>query len=197
MMRRLVAIHASPRMRGVAPAFVCSVGSRVVVIDASRFGMRCSFMRFPVMRPSDYPHGQGVAVAPSLMTCGHRQEKQRHLPLALPISFQDEWGRLLARLTSPVFAQVANDGQRCVVGQVKREGAGLVLLGCRFRVHMLGCGRAASWTEPDHGRAAARVMVAALGFEPRETSVSAQAPTPIPLAWSPFGLSGTRQKWLR
>lgn len=53
-MRRLVAIHELPCMRGVAPAFVCSVGSRVVVMDASRFGMRCSFMRFPVIRPSDY-----------------------------------------------------------------------------------------------------------------------------------------------
>ncbi len=44
MMRRLVAIHELPCMRGVAPAFVCSVGSRVVAMDASLFGMRCSFM---------------------------------------------------------------------------------------------------------------------------------------------------------
>jgi len=63
---------------------------------------------------------------------------------------------LPARLTSPVFAQVANDGQRGFVVQIKREGFGLVLLWCGFRVHVLGCGRAASWTEPDHGRAAAR-----------------------------------------
>ncbi len=62
------------------------------------------------------------------MTCAHTQEVQRHLPLALPISFQDEWGRLLARLTRPVFAQFADDGQRRVVVQVKREWFGLVLL---------------------------------------------------------------------
>lgn len=98
----------------------------------------------------------GCRSLPSLMTCGHRQEKQRHFPLTLPISFQDEWGRLLARLTCPVFAQVADDGQRRFVAQIKREWFGLVLLGCGFRVHVLGCGRAASWTEPDHGRAAAR-----------------------------------------
>ena len=42
---------------------------------------------------------------------------------------------LLARLTCPVFAQVADDGQRRVVAQVKREWIGLVLLGCGFRVH--------------------------------------------------------------
>ena len=167
MMRRRVFIHELPAMRGVAPAFVCSEGRRVVVMDASRLGMRCSFMRFPVMRPSDYPPGQGVAVAPSLMTWGRRQEKQRHFPLTLTVSFQDEWGRLLARLTSPVFAQFADDSQRRFVVQIKRERFGLVLLGCGFRVHVMGCGRAASWTEPDHGRAAARVMVAALGFEPR------------------------------
>ena len=77
-----------------------------------------------------------VPSLPSLMTCAHTQEVQRHLPLALPISFQDEWGRLLARLTCPVFAQVADDGQRCVVVQVKREWVGLVLLGCGFRVHV-------------------------------------------------------------
>ena len=58
------------------------------------------------------------------MTCGHRQEKQRHFPLTLTVSFCDEWGRLLARLTCPVFAQVANHGQRCVVVQVKREWIG-------------------------------------------------------------------------
>ena len=156
MMRRRVFIHELPAMRGVAPAFVCSVGSRVVVMDASRFGMRCSFMRFPVMRPSDYPHGQGVAVAPSLMTWGHRQEKQRHFPLTLTVSFCDEWGRLLARLTCPVFAQFADDGQRRVVVQVKREWIGLVLLGCGFRVHALRCGRAANRTKPDIGRVVAR-----------------------------------------
>ena len=67
-------IHVLPAMRLVLPAFVCSVGSRVVAMDASRFGMRCSFMRFPVMRPSDYPHGQGVAVATLLITAGQPQE---------------------------------------------------------------------------------------------------------------------------
>ena len=87
------------------------------------------------MHPSDYPHGQGVAVAPLLMTCGHRQEKQRHFPLTLTVSFCDEWGRLLTSLTRPVFVQFADNGQRRFVVQVKREWFGLVLLGCGFRVH--------------------------------------------------------------
>ena len=43
---------------------------------------------------------------------------------------------LLASLTRPVFAQFADDGQRRVVVQVKREGFGLVLLGCGVRVHV-------------------------------------------------------------
>ena len=140
MMLRRVFIHELPCMRGVAPALVCSVGNRVVAMDASRFGMRCSFIGSPIKPPSGYAFALVDAVAPSLMTCGHRQEKQRHLPLALPISFQDEWGRLLARLTRPVFAQSADDGHRCVVVQVKREGFGLVLLGCGFRVHSWGAG---------------------------------------------------------
>ena len=55
---------------------------------------------------------------------------------------------LLASLTRPVFAQFADDGQRCVVAQVKREWFGLVLLGCGFRVHVLGCWRATSRTKP-------------------------------------------------
>ena len=41
----------------------------------------------------------------------------------------------MTRLACPVFAQFANDGQRCFVVQVKREWFGLVLLGCRFRVY--------------------------------------------------------------
>lgn len=42
---------------------------------------------------------------------------------------------------------------------------------------VLGCGRAAGLdTSPVRYVAAAREQVAALGFEPRETSVSAQAP---------------------
>ena len=45
-------------------------------------------------------------------------------------------GALLASLTSPVFAQFADNGQRCVVVQVKREWIGLVLLGCCFWVHV-------------------------------------------------------------
>ena len=42
---------------------------------------------------------------------------------------------LLARLTCPVFAQFADDGQRGFVVQIKREGLGLVLLGWCTRVH--------------------------------------------------------------
>ena len=77
------------------------------------------------MRPSDYPHGQGVAVATLLITAGQPQETR---------SASGEV--LLARLTRPVFAQFADDGQRRFVVQIKREGFGLVLLGCGFRVHV-------------------------------------------------------------
>ncbi len=44
MILRRVFIHELPCMRFVLPAFVCSVGSRVVAMDASLFGNRCSFI---------------------------------------------------------------------------------------------------------------------------------------------------------
>ena len=44
MMRRLVAIHVLPAMRLVLPAFVCSVGNRVVAMAVSLLGSRCSFI---------------------------------------------------------------------------------------------------------------------------------------------------------
>ena len=57
-MRRLVAIHELPCMRFVLPAFVCSVGNRVVAMDASLFGSRCNFMAFLVFcLPSGYRAG--------------------------------------------------------------------------------------------------------------------------------------------
>ena len=43
-MRRLVAIHVLPAMRLVLPAFVCSVGNRVVAMAVSLLGSRCSFI---------------------------------------------------------------------------------------------------------------------------------------------------------
>ena len=63
---------------------------------------------------------------------------------------------LLASLTRPVFAQFADDGQRRVVVQVKREWFGRVLLGCLFWVHVMGCGRATSRTKPGAVCVAAR-----------------------------------------
>ena len=75
MMRRLVAIHVLPAMRLVLPAFVCSVGNRVVVMDASRFGMRCSFIgAFMFCPPSGYPCALAAAVATLLITAGQPQE---------------------------------------------------------------------------------------------------------------------------
>ena len=44
MILRRVFIHELPCMRLVLPALVCSVGNRVVAMDASLFGNRCSFM---------------------------------------------------------------------------------------------------------------------------------------------------------
>ena len=74
-MRRLVAIHVLPAMRLVLPAFVCSVGSRVVAMDASLFGNRCSFMAFLMFcLPSGYPCGLAAAVATLLITAGQPQE---------------------------------------------------------------------------------------------------------------------------
>ncbi len=60
-MRRLVAIHELPCMRLVLPAFVCSVGSLVVAMDASLFGSRCSFMGSPINPPSGYAFALAVA----------------------------------------------------------------------------------------------------------------------------------------
>lgn len=60
-MCRLVAIHELPAMRLVLPAFVCSVGSRVVAMDASLFGNRCSFMTSPINPPSGYAFALVVA----------------------------------------------------------------------------------------------------------------------------------------
>lgn len=116
----------------------------------------CLIMCIPNKPPFGLPTWAGRAVRTSTDNgCASAGDK-RHLPLALPFRVRDEWGRLLASLTRPVFVQFADDRQRCVVVQIKREPFWLVLLGCGFRVHVLGCGRAASWTEPDHGRAAAR-----------------------------------------
>ena len=94
-MRRLVAIHVLPAMRLVLPAFVCSVGNRVVAMEASRFGMRCSFIgALMFCPPSDYACALAAAVATLLMTCAHTQELQRTLPGARRISFADEPGMI-------------------------------------------------------------------------------------------------------
>lgn len=61
MILRRVFIHELPCMRLVLPALVCSVGSRVVAIDASLFGNRCSFMGSPIKPPSGYAFGQNTA----------------------------------------------------------------------------------------------------------------------------------------
>ena len=62
MMRRLVAIHELPAMRLVLPAFVCSVGNRVVAMAVSLLGSRCSFMGSPIKPPSGYAFALVVAV---------------------------------------------------------------------------------------------------------------------------------------
>ena len=110
-MRRLVAIHVLPAMRLVLPAFVCSVGNRVVAMAASLLGSRCSFIascplvarlscRMPYINPAigrRFRAG-GCRSLPSLMTCAHTQELQRTLPGARRISFADEPGvKLWAR----------------------------------------------------------------------------------------------------
>ena len=93
-MRRLVAIHVLPAMRLVLPAFVCSVGNRVVAMAVSLLGSRCSFIASPINSHSDNPHGQGLPFASRLVTCAHRQELQRTLPGALAASFYDEAGMI-------------------------------------------------------------------------------------------------------
>ena len=86
MMRRLVAIHELPCMRLVLPAFVCSVGNRVVAMDASRLGSRCSFMGSPINPPSGYPRGLVVAVRASTGDGWAAAGVQRLV--ALPSSFR-------------------------------------------------------------------------------------------------------------
>ena len=68
-------------------------------MDASRFGMRCSFIgAFMFCLPSDYACALAAAVATLLMTAGQPQELQRTLPGARRISFADEPGvKLWAR----------------------------------------------------------------------------------------------------
>ncbi len=80
MILRLVAIHELPAMRLVLPAFVCSVGSRVVAMDANLFGSRCSFMLSPINPPSGYAFALVVPFAPLRITDVHPQEKQRTCP---------------------------------------------------------------------------------------------------------------------
>ena len=80
-------------MRGVAPAFVCSVGNRVVAMAVSLLGSRCSFIcAFMFCLPSGYACALAAAVATLLMTAGQPQELQRTLPGARRISFADESG---------------------------------------------------------------------------------------------------------
>ena len=69
------------------------MGNRVVAMDASLVGMRCSFIgAFMFCPPSGYPCGLAAAVATLLMTAGQPQELQRTLPGARRISFADESG---------------------------------------------------------------------------------------------------------
>ena len=64
-------------------------------MDASRFGMRCSFIgAFMFCLPSDYACALAAAVATLLMTAGQPQELQRTLPGARRISFADEPGMI-------------------------------------------------------------------------------------------------------
>lgn len=73
-------------MRLVLPAFVCSVGSRVVAMDASLFGNRCSFMTSPINPPSGYAFALVVAVRASTGDGGESAGVQRLV--ALPSSFR-------------------------------------------------------------------------------------------------------------
>ena len=91
-MRRLVAIHVLPAMRLVLPAFVCSVGNRVVAMAVSLLGRRESFIALPQLRALRTTLRQGLPFASRLMTCVHTQELQRTLPGALAASFYDETG---------------------------------------------------------------------------------------------------------
>ena len=64
-------------------------------MDASLFGMRCSFIgAFMFCPPSDYACALAAAVATLLMTAGQPQELQRTLPGARRISFAGESGMI-------------------------------------------------------------------------------------------------------
>ena len=105
-MRRLVAIHVLPAMRLVLPAFVCSVGNRVVEIAVSLLGSRCSFIASCLLvarrccrMPCSACHRTTLArwllpFATLLMTAGQPQELQRTLPGARRISFAGESGMI-------------------------------------------------------------------------------------------------------
>ena len=84
MILRLVAIQELPCMRLVLPAFVCSVGSRVVAMDANLFGSRCSFMRSPIKPPSGYAFALVDAVRTSTDNGCASAGDTAPLALALP-----------------------------------------------------------------------------------------------------------------
>lgn len=86
---------------------------------------------------------------------------------------------LLASLTSPVFAQFADDGQRCVVGQIKREWIGLVLLGCGFRVHSIRAGAATEVQRPICVDGRPAKLEHPVGVEPNSALLGRQATQPV------------------
>lgn len=181
-------------MRLVLPALVCRVGSFDVLSVASLPGSLLSFMRYPVIHPSDNL-AQGVAVAPPLIArLVHTREKQRYLPLALTFSFCDEWGSITG---TPHMSRLRS-GRRWRAEAFRRSGQARRVRACLARVLFQGScdvvrarcqlDRARSW-ESSGPRIGCRAGIRTQG----ERRIGPSA-TPIPLAWSPFAHSGTRQK---
>ena len=154
---RLVAIHASPRMRGVAPAFVCSVGNRVVAMAVSLLGSPCRFMGSPINPPSRYASALVVAVRTSTDSGCAAAGDAAPLAPGAPVPHPGEWGGdywQASHVPSSLRSQMTGKGVSSFRSSAK--GSGLSCSGVVSGFMLFGCGRTTNRTKPDIGRVVAR-----------------------------------------
>ena len=108
-------------MRLVLPAFVCSVGNRVVAMDASLLGSRCSFMGSPINPPSGYASALVVAVRTSTDNGCAAAGDAAPLAPGAPVPRPGEWGVISAGALPVGQSQImgeqrpANDSRHVLV----------------------------------------------------------------------------------
>lgn len=111
-------------MRLVLPAFVCSVGSRVVAMDASLLGNRCSFIASPNKAPFGLPTCLGVAVryCPALPLQLAAGESRAVMPLGRGQCWATGIGRLRARCQLDRARSWESSGPRTIGVTYLRRG---------------------------------------------------------------------------